>query len=125
MLPEQEGAAVPAEALDCLAQVDRAMRPEKLVRLVPYLDPESLETAVGLAPDDADLATALLARPMDEHGCSPGEFVALVRRLVSLTSQDRALTVITDNLSRLVSVAGEEAREELTRAVDDVLTWWP
>ncbi|MES9622475.1 hypothetical protein ACPCBX_28805 [Streptomyces tuirus] len=125
VLPEQERAAVPAEALDCLARVDWDMRPEKLLRLVSYVDRESLDTAVGLAPDDADLATALLARALDEHGCSPREFVALVRRLVSRTSQHRALTLITDNLSRLVPVAGEEVREELTRAVDDVLTWWP
>jgi hypothetical protein len=44
---------------------------------------------------------------------------------VSRTAQGRALTLITDNLSRLASVAGEQAREELTRAVYDVLTWWP
>ncbi|MFJ4536492.1 hypothetical protein ACIP39_11005 [Streptomyces tibetensis] len=125
VLPERERVAVLAEALDCLARVDWDMRAEKLVKLVPYLDRASLDTALVLASDDTDLATALLARAMDEHGCSPQRFVALVRRLVSRTSQDRALTVITDNLARLTSVAGEHGRAELTRAVDDVLTWWP
>ncbi|MFI8221132.1 hypothetical protein [Streptomyces sp. NPDC085932] len=125
VLPAQERAPVVAEALDCVSQVEGDMRAQRLGTLVPYLDHESLGRAVGLAPDDAGLATALLTRFMDEYGCSPREFVALVRRLVSRTSQDRALTVLTDNLSRLVSVAGDEARAELTRAVDDVLTWWP
>jgi hypothetical protein len=124
VLLEQERAAVLAEALDCLALVDWD-RAGKLVKLVPYMDRESLDTALTLAPDDTELATALLARAMDVHGCSPRKSVALVRRLVSRTSQGRALTVLTDNLPRLVSVAGEHAREELTSAVDDVLTWWP
>jgi hypothetical protein len=125
VLLEQERAAVLAEALDCLALVDRDMRAGKLVKLVPYMDRESLDTALTLAPDDTVLATALLARAMDVHGRSPWKSVALVRRLVSRTSQGRALTVVTDNLPRLVSVAGEHAREGLTSAVDDVLTWWP
>ncbi|MFH9066284.1 hypothetical protein ACH4GM_34580 [Streptomyces coeruleorubidus] len=125
VLPAQENAAVLAEALDRLSRDDWDMRAERLTWLVPYMDRESLDTAVALAPDDTDLATALLARAMDEHDCSPQEFVALVRHLVSRTAQGRALTVITDNLPRLASVAGEQAREELTRAVYDVLTWWP
>ncbi|MCT9112813.1 hypothetical protein N4G69_45955, partial [Streptomyces mirabilis] len=125
VLSEQERSVVFPEVLDLLVHVDPAVRARQLVKLVPHMRWEWVDTVLAIAPDDRELATALLTRAQDDHGCSPQEFVALVRHVLPQTSQSRALEVITENLSRLALVAGDEVQDELARAADDVLTWWP
>ncbi|MFJ2967607.1 hypothetical protein ACIPIC_35645 [Streptomyces collinus] len=125
VLSEQERSAVFPEVLDLLSRIDPDIRAQHLIQLVPYMRWEWVDAVLAIAPDDSDLATALLAWAQDEHSCSPQEFVALVRQVLSRASQNKALEVITKNLSRLASVAGDEVQDELARAADDVLTWWP
>ncbi|MFF9127978.1 hypothetical protein ACF09J_32780 [Streptomyces sp. NPDC014889] len=125
VLSEQERSAVFPEVLDFMSQVDPTVRAQHLVELVPYMPWERVDTVLAIAPDDSALATALLSRAQDDHGCSPQEFVALVRGVLSRTSQSRALEVITENLSRLALAAGDEVQDVLAQATDDVLTWWP
>lgn len=125
VLSEQERSAAFPEVLDHLAHVEPGFRARQLVKLVPYMRWEWVDSVLAIAPDDSELATALLTRAQDDHGCSPQEFVALVRHVLSKTSQSGALEVITENLSRLALVAGDEVQDELAQAADDVLTWWP
>ncbi|QTD96828.1 hypothetical protein [Streptomyces cyanogenus] len=78
----------------------------------------------GSAPRSG-LAIDLLSRARDDLGCPAGQFVSLLRRLLSRTSRDRALAVVIANLCRPASVAGGDLQDDLAPAVDDVLSRWP